>query len=115
MKNGDLIIEGIRADQFVPENCVDSDELLHFEMNSYAALDKKHGAGYCERNGIDFLQDIYGQEFSDRVYKCRSRLIAQHYLVLQLEERAKIDAFIERLRECVLNPPTDISSVLGRQ
>lgn len=103
MKNGDLVIFGREANCFIPEFVEDREELSGFEFAAYRAYDEKYGSDACERDGMNSLADLFGQEFSDRLFKRRWKLLAKErlgevikeYLELQ-DKMVKLSKFIEK-------------------
>jgi hypothetical protein len=104
MKNGDLVVLGYPAACFFPEFIVDTEELVEFEYASYNAYDETYGEGACDRDDINTLADIYGQEFSDRLFKRRWKLLARERLAKYVEEYAAIGELIASLKEFIENP-----------
>ena len=86
MKNGDLIVHGKRADELDIKSFTDPADMTSWEMDSYTAYDELHGDGACENAGIDWLHDLYGEEFDRKFFRHKERLRALKYREEALEE-----------------------------
>lgn len=106
-KNGDLVVNGQPAASFIPEFSHDKDELRDFEYAAYEAYEALHGPGACDRDGINYLQDLFGKSYGDRVYTRRWALTAKHTLSDLEDERNAIEARIKKLKEFIENPTPD--------
>lgn len=111
MKNGDLVIFGQEAGCFFPEFVEDKDELARFEFESYRVYDEKYGGDACERDGINSLADMYGKEFSDRLFKRRWKLLAKERLRKVLEDYIVLNKRIKSLTEFIENPTTKFEDI----
>jgi len=113
MKNGDLIVNGVAAEQFVPEDQTTTEALVGFEFDAYQAYDALHGDGACGHDGIDTLADLFGQEMSDRVYRQRVKLMAERNIVAVSERIARDTIKVANLQKLIDNPTTDLNDVFN--
>lgn len=102
-KNGDLMVDGVLADSFVPE-FYNFDELRQFEFSAYMAYDLKYGGGACERDEILCLADLFGESFANRILTRRNKLQAIIGLRELEEEFCHIKDQISRYKWFVDNP-----------
>lgn len=111
MKNGDLIVNGAAAKLFDPESQTSHEPLVSFEFDGYIAYDVAHGAGACERDGIETLADLFGQEMSDRVYRKRVKLLAERNIVAVRERIARDTLKVANLQKLIDNPTTNLNDI----
>lgn len=113
MKNKDLIVNGIPAQDFIPEEISDHEQLLEFEFASYNALEEKHGVGYCDQHDINLLADVYGQEFSDRVYRQRVKISAYEKLMATVAEIDRLSKAADHYRRLFDNPTPKLDDIFN--
>lgn len=106
-KNGELVVNGQPAAAFIPEFCHDARELCDFEFAAYDAYDNLHGKGACDRDKIEYLSDLFGKEFSDRVHTRRWVLQAKKEIGNLETQRAAIETRIQDLKNFIKNPDSN--------
>lgn len=94
MRNGDLVVFGVRADQLAINEFTDALDLVEWEYAAYIAYTYER----CDAENIQTIQDLFGEEFSTKFRNRHSYLLLQLNLTDAENDLVEAQARVDELK-----------------